>query len=65
MKPCPYCRLVPGALGVGLFGNGRTMSSWACESCQAGVDRALASMAVLRAVQRGAVHPGILTTQVR
>jgi hypothetical protein len=41
------------------------MSSWACESCQAGVDQALASMAVLRAIQRGAVHPGILTTRVR
>ena len=65
MKPCPYCRLVPGVLRVGLIGNDRTMPSWACESCQAGVDRALASMAVLRAIQRGALHPGILTTRVR
>jgi hypothetical protein len=60
MKPCPHCRLLPGERGVARLGNGRAIVSWACEACQAGVDGAMASWAVLKAIELGEVNPGVL-----
>ena len=65
MTPCPYCRLLPGVERVGRVRPGRVYASWACEGCQQGVDRALATMTILRGFQRGRLHPGILAWGAR
>ena len=65
MRLCPYCRLVPGVPRAGALRGDRLIVSWACESCQEAVDRAMSAWAVLYGVTKGAVHPGVLFTRGR
>ena len=61
MRVCSYCRQMPGVRRVGIVSETKAFATWACETCQKGVDDALAALAVLKLVQAGKVSVGVLS----
>jgi hypothetical protein len=64
VKLCPNCRRAPGVMLVGLTGRGGAFVSWACEGCQAGVDRAMAAWAIAKGVARGDLSARVLLSRM-